>query len=123
MYHEVVNYEPVLKRVVYEVQEQPNLSPEIKTKLGDLKNRWSEVRNKVVDQQQALEEVVPVAITCEEAWEEFEPHLIDIEDRIRRIKRIPVEQKGLAKQQNTLKVSAAVIFSPTICEFVKVYHI
>ena len=87
-----------------EVQEQPDQSPEIQNRLNDLKARWSDVYNKVVDQQQTIEDVVPAAITCEEAWEELEPHLNDVEARLKKITTIPVEHKGLTKQQNILKV-------------------
>ena len=104
MYHDVINYEPVLKHVIQQVQEQSNLSPDIEKKLEDIQNRWSELRDNILDQQQALDDVVPAAITCEEAWEEFEPHVTDVEARLSKIKCIPVEQKGLTRQQNILKV-------------------
>ena len=87
------------------MQEQPEQSPELQNRLNDLKTRWSDVHNKVVDQQQTIEDVVPAAITCEEAWEEVEPHLNDVEARLKKITTIPVEHKGLTKQQNILKVS------------------
>ena len=87
-----------------QVQDQPDRSPEVEQKLDDLKRRLSDVHDKVVDQQQTIEDVVPAAITCEEAWEELESHLNDIESRLKKITVIPVEHKGLTKQQNILKV-------------------
>jgi tetrahydromethanopterin S-methyltransferase subunit G len=94
-----------------QVQEQADRSPEIDKKLDDLKTRLSDVHNKVVDQQQTIEDVVPAAITCEEAWEELEPHLNDIETRLKKITVIPVEHKGLTKQQNILKVCIILCFT------------
>lgn len=105
MYHETVNYDPVLKHIIQQVQEKPDESPELRERLDDLKTRWSDLHNKVVDQQQTIEDVAPAAITCEEAWEELEPHMDDIEARLKKIATIPVEHKGLTKQQNILKVS------------------
>ena len=99
-----MNYEPILKHVIQQVQEQPEKTPEVQNRLDDVKTRWSDLHNKVVDQQQTIEDVVPAAITCEEAWEELEPHLNDIEARLKKITTIPVEHKGLTKQQNILKV-------------------
>jgi uncharacterized coiled-coil DUF342 family protein len=100
-----LNYDQILKHILQQVQEQPEQSPELQNRLNDLKTRWSDVHNKVVDQQQTIEDVVPAAITCEEAWEEVEPHLNDVEARLKKITTIPVEHKGLTKQQNILKVS------------------
>ena len=101
----MINYDPILKHAIQQVQEQPNQSPDVLNRLDDVKARWSDLYNKVTDQQQTIEDIVPAAITCEEAWEELEPHLNDIETRLKKITIIPVEQKGLTKQQNILKVS------------------
>lgn len=100
-----MNYEPVLKHIIQQVHEQPEQTPEIQDRVDELKARWSDIHNKVIDQQQTIEDVVPAAITCEEAWEELEPHLNDVETRLKKITSIPVEQKGLTKQQSILKVS------------------
>lgn len=103
----MVNYEPILKHVIQQVQEQPEQTPDVQNRVDDVKVRWSDLHNKVIDQQQIIEDVVPAAITCEEAWEELEPHLNDVEARLKKITTIPVEHKGLTKQQNILKVSSS----------------
>ena len=103
----MVNYERILKHVIQQVQEQPEQTPDVQNRVDDVKVRWCDLHNKVIDQQQIIEDVVPAAITCEEAWEELEPHLNDVEARLKKITTIPVEHKGLTKQQNILKVSSS----------------
>lgn len=103
-YHEVSDYDTVFKHIVQHVQEQDDQMPEDRKKLDDLKWRWSNFHEKVFDHETVIDDVVQSAITCEEALEEIQPHLKDIEEQLNKITCIPIEPKGLAKQQNILKV-------------------